>query len=87
MMKLYKIKIPRDRDGDLDPLVQCLVSQVFGTYEYWYTAIEDGYVLRVYTNQAHVELFKYAIQKHPKLDASKFIFDCEWPIIVDEEQQ
>lgn len=86
-MKLYKIKIPRDRDGDLDPLVQCLVSQAFGTYEYWYTAIEDGYILHVYTNQVHVDMFKDAVQKHPKLDASKFIFDCEWPIIVDEEQQ
>ena len=76
-MKLYKIKIPRDGHGDLDPLVQCLVSQVFGAYEYWYNAVEDGYILHVYTNQPHVDMFKDAVRKLPKLDTSKFIFDCD----------
>lgn len=77
MLKLYKIKILCDIESGLDPLVQCLVSQAFGTYEYWYTRAEDGYILRVYTNQAHISLFADAVVKHPKLDASKFklIFD------------
>ena len=76
-MTLYKIKILCDLEHFLDPLVACLVSQAFGTYEYWYRRVEDGYILYVYTDQAPVNRFVDAVIKHPRLDTPIFVFKCD----------